>query len=385
MRFDYFYGKESDMMSFYRVPKLLIKDPYFRTLDNEAKFLYGLLLDRMDLSAKNGWYDEQHRVFIIYSQKKLMEDMNRGRNKISDMLSELEQFGLIERIKGKKYMPDKIYVKMYVDQQAERNTRNVMPEIQTPRPSTNMIRILPASGKTAYSDYQNGDRYVEKSYEYGEDDCSDDEEMDPVDEAGAYGSVFEMQTPDDDSVFEMQTPSCSNRKHMMFTSQTYTCPDCKHDDVYISNTNHTENNNTEYSHTESNQILSEPEEDEMGYDEEQLAQIVRENLEIDILKDRDPDYAELYEGVYDLVYQTVINRNPTIHIASNNYPTAYVREKFLKLNSMHVQYVVDAMKSNTTKVKKIDKYWLTALFNATTTMQGYYTAEFNHDMPQYAG
>ena len=99
MRFDYFYGKESDMMSFYRVPKLLITDPYFEDLDNEAKLMYGLMLDRMSLSAKNGWYDNQRRVYIIYGQKSLMKDLHRGRNKISDMLNALEKIGLIEREK----------------------------------------------------------------------------------------------------------------------------------------------------------------------------------------------------------------------------------------------------------------------------------------------
>ena len=106
MRFDYFYGKESDMMSFYRVPKLLITDPYFEDLDNEAKLMYGLMLDRMSLSAKNGWYDNQRRVYIIYGQKSLMKDLHRGRNKISDMLNALEKIGLIEREKDRKYNPE---------------------------------------------------------------------------------------------------------------------------------------------------------------------------------------------------------------------------------------------------------------------------------------
>lgn len=59
MKFSYFYGNESEMLTFYRIPKLLITDEYFRDLSTDAKVLYGLMLDRMSLSAKNGWFDKE--------------------------------------------------------------------------------------------------------------------------------------------------------------------------------------------------------------------------------------------------------------------------------------------------------------------------------------
>ena len=64
---NYYYGTEADQYSFYRVPKTLLTDPRYKGVSIEAKVLYGLLLDRMGLSAKNGWYDEQGRVFIYYT------------------------------------------------------------------------------------------------------------------------------------------------------------------------------------------------------------------------------------------------------------------------------------------------------------------------------
>jgi len=68
-------------------------------------------------------------------------------------------------------------------------------------------------------------------------------------------------------------------------------------------------------------------------------------------------------------------------IASNTYPVALVKSKFLKLNYSHIEYVMDCFKSNTSKVKNIKKYLLAALFNAPSTMDSYYRAEVNHDMP----
>ena len=66
MTFDYFYGRESDLFSFVRIPKLLFKEERLKRLSSDAKILYGLLLDRMSLSAKNGWQDDDGRVYIIY-------------------------------------------------------------------------------------------------------------------------------------------------------------------------------------------------------------------------------------------------------------------------------------------------------------------------------
>ena len=71
-------------------------------------------------------------------------------------------------------------------------------------------------------------------------------------------------------------------------------------------------------------------------------------------------------------------------IASNSYPAQLVRSKFLKLTYFHVTYVLDCMKRNTTRVRNIKKYLLATLFNAPTTIGGYYQVEVNHDMPQLA-
>ena len=67
MTLDYFYGQAGELFSFYRIPKALFQEPRFQSLSTDAKTLYGILLDRMSLSAKNGWLDEQDRVFIIFT------------------------------------------------------------------------------------------------------------------------------------------------------------------------------------------------------------------------------------------------------------------------------------------------------------------------------
>ena len=94
----YFYGSQSEMFSFYRVPKILFQHEDYKGLSAEAKILYGLLLDRMDLSAKNNWIDKDGRVFIIFTVEEIMEKLGCGNKKACQMLSELDVKGkLIER------------------------------------------------------------------------------------------------------------------------------------------------------------------------------------------------------------------------------------------------------------------------------------------------
>ena len=81
MTFNYFYGTEADQFSFYRIPKALFTDSYFKDLSSDAKILYGLMLDRMSLSIKNQWFDEQNRAYIYFSIEDIMELLNCGRNK----------------------------------------------------------------------------------------------------------------------------------------------------------------------------------------------------------------------------------------------------------------------------------------------------------------
>lgn len=115
--FDYFYGGESEQFSYYRIPRLLVTGPQFRKLSTDAKLLYGLMLDRMGLSAKNGWYDEKSKVFIYYAMSEIQCDLNCGHDKAIKMLAELDcgkGIGLIERVKQGQGKPARIYVKRFV-------------------------------------------------------------------------------------------------------------------------------------------------------------------------------------------------------------------------------------------------------------------------------
>lgn len=115
--YDYYYGEESNQFSFYRIPRQLIVGANYKRLSIEAKLLYGLLLDRMELSAKNGWYDDTGRVYIYYTLNEIQKNLNCGHDKATKLLVELDirnGIGLIERVKQGQGRPAKIYVKRFV-------------------------------------------------------------------------------------------------------------------------------------------------------------------------------------------------------------------------------------------------------------------------------
>lgn len=114
MEFDYFYGKQSELFSFYRIPKVLFTDKRYWNVSTDAKLLYGILLDRMNLSARNGWFDEAGRVYIIFTIEEIMSSLGCADQKAQKMLGELEKkCGLIERKRQGLGKPNLIYVKNF--------------------------------------------------------------------------------------------------------------------------------------------------------------------------------------------------------------------------------------------------------------------------------
>ena len=111
MTLDYFYGQSGELFSYFRIPKALFQDCRFRQLSTDARTLYGILLDRMSLSVKNGWLDEQGRVYIIYTVREVQESLCCAEHKAVKLFRELEDTDLIERKRRGLGRPSLIYVK----------------------------------------------------------------------------------------------------------------------------------------------------------------------------------------------------------------------------------------------------------------------------------
>ena len=304
MNFKYFYGTEADQFSFYRIPKALFTNDCFKDLSCDAKILYGLMLDRMSLSIKNQWFDEENRAYIYFSIEDIMELLNCGRNKAVKSLQELDDekgIGLIEKRRQGFGKVTIIYVKSFVQEECEEQKKE----------KSKMVKFINQT------------------------------------------SVEEEET----------------------------------EEVYISNSNNTNINNTNLSENKSNHIVSA---DGIGSEEDEIEtlhayqSLIKENLDYDSLLVSHPHDKNQIDEIVDLIVETVMCKSDKVLIASNWYSGALVRGKFMKLDYSHVEYVLHCLEGNTSKIKNIKKYLLAALFNAPSTISGYYRAEVNHDMPWLA-
>ena len=119
--------------------------------------------------------------------------------------------------------------------------------------------------------------------------------------------------------------------------------------------------------------------DRMGA-RESYRELILENIEYDFWKNSDRVDHEMLDEITELIVDTVCSARKVIRIAGDDYPAEVVKSRFMKLDSSHVQYVMDCMKDNTTYVRNIKKYLLAALYNAPTTINSYYSSLVQHDM-----
>lgn len=113
IKMNYFYGEQANQYSFIRIPKELVVGEEFSSLSVYAKVLYGILLDRIGMSEKNKWLDEESRVYIVYSIEDIQADMGISKRKAIECLTELEKLGLVEKRKRGKGLPTQLYIKNF--------------------------------------------------------------------------------------------------------------------------------------------------------------------------------------------------------------------------------------------------------------------------------
>ena len=138
----------------------------------------------------------------------------------------------------------------------------------------------------------------------------------------------------------------------------------------------------------SNPVLSSPKaprgSDGKGRDwmqeRESYRELILDNIEYDFLVQNERIDRDRLDELVELIVDTVCSRRETIRIAGDDYPAEVVKSRFLKLNSSHIEYVLDRMRENTTYVRNIKKYLLAALYNAPATMDSYYTSLVSHDL-----
>ena len=354
LQFDYYRGMEAEQYTFYRIPKVLFTAECFKALSCEAKVLYGLLLDRMSLSIKNRWFDEEDRVYIIFTVEEIAELMNCGTQKAVRLLKELDAdkgIGLIEKKRLGLGKPNVIYVKNFIIRQTEGKEREEK-QGGTPINAQNSENHNSRVVKTTIQEFP------ESQFKNGENHTS-----------GMVGITIQEFPKSQSNKTDINKTDLSKPE---FSETECSKPDLNDPESGVSAIH-------------PNPILSNPsipgtEPDVMG-EMNAYRDIIREHISYECFQDgryhRREDVDELVELMVEVM---MLPDNGTVRIAGVEKPVAVVKNRFMKLEHGHIEYIITCLGANTTKVGNIKAYLLTTLYNAPLTISNYYTAEVNHDL-----
>lgn len=331
IEFNYFYGNEAEQFTFYRIPKLLITSPEFKRVSDSAKLLYGLMLDRMSLSIKNGWVDDENRAFVYFTTNDVMEQMCCGTEKATKLLAELDVekgIGLIERKKQGQGKPAIVYLKkFYVDDNGnDRHARLSETEI-------------PDFRKSKVKTFENRNT-----------------------------RLSEVESAD------FREPKCNYNKY---------------NNTYVNDTekSYTERNDTEITSYPINQVNcnTSPSSAGKGIDtmrwiekRQTYEKIIKSNIDYDIIVN---NYSKAWlDEIVAVMVDVVCSDEPTIRINKQEYPHEVVKSRFLKINSTHIEYIDMALRSNTSDVRNIRAFLITTIYRSFETADNWFSAKVQYDM-----
>ena len=305
IKFSYYYGKEADQYSFFKIPKILYTDSIFKTLSSDAKVLYAILLDRMSLSMKNGWLDKESKVFIIFTIDEIEETMNIGRNKAINIMKEIQDFGLIEKKRRGLGKPNIIYVKNFL--------------VETEH------------------------REKEKKQE-------------------TEGNIDHIENYSDTKFQEV-----SKANLQKFEKQTSRNLENKPQEVSKTNCNKTNINKTKKSEPDISKTTSidktgckrKSKKGEGG----QVEKIIKKNISYFDFMDRDSPTKENIDFIVELMVEAVENKRD-LKINQTWISYEKIRGRLLEIKKEHIEYVLSVLKENTSKITHFRAYLLSIIYNA---------------------
>ena len=309
IKFNYYYGKEAEQFSFFRIPKLLFTDSTFSKLSSDAKVLYGILLDRMNLSMKNGWLDEENKVYIIFTIEEIAEIMCCATQKATKILQELDDkkgIGLVEKKRLGLGKPNILYVKNFIIQETNEQENSVQDKI------TNQ-------------------------------------------------ELWKSQFKNDEN---------HNSGNVNFTKQELCKSQCNKTNINKTEYSDTEYNNTSpispSGEKEIKDTLLSKKED---MEAEKITKILKQNIGYSFLVEEQPQEKEKIDLVIDLMAEAIESKTD-IRINRRMIEYETVKEQFLSLQKEHINYVLLVLDENKRKITNLRAYLLSLLYNAPVNILG---------------
>lgn len=326
MKFDFFRGNECEQYLFYRVPQVLFTDDEFRYISSEAKLLYGFLLDRTALSAKNKWTDEDGKVYVYFTQDEAKEKLNIGTGKATKIFSELDEIGLIIRIRQGQGNPCKIYVMNFAkplsQAQTSENQKSEKSKMEVLNSEKDNLRLTKSESL----------KQIKRKSRLPKNESQDLQKSEVLDSEKDSSRPPKIESQD------FQKSEC---------------------------------NNTENSHTENSHIyLSSFSADRLNdgvIEYQQCIDDVKEQISYDSLLHQGIDKNYL-DFIVSLIADVYINKNIENTYSINNVSISAERviKRYSLLDDTHICYVTEKLIQSfkNQQIKNIRKYTISCLYNA---------------------
>ncbi len=320
--FDYYYGIEAEQFTFVRVPKVLFTDKeHFGGLSNEAKLLYGLLLERMSLSRKNNWIDKHNRVYIIFPVEEIEEILDVGHEKALNLLKELDDqsgIGLVRKKRRGLGLPSILYVKNFIVK-GEKSTDYV----PTSRNTENEFQEV---GKTDFKKSENQTS------------------------ANPKNRLLEVRNSD------------SNNIDINNTDMSYT---------YDQSIDQSRAGFQNFSPGDG--LID-------GIDRNTVEEEVKKQIDYDcLISHTDSSVVQMAEEIKDLMVDVLCGERCVVS-EGKRVSEETAKSAYRKITFDHVQYVMKSLVSYPDKISRIDRFLTASLFNSVYTLTNSTFAGFEHDM-----
>lgn len=336
----YYYGEDVLSKSFLILPKELVFTKSLANMSAKSKILYCVLRERLMLSARNNWTDENGRIYIIYSIEKIAEDLFYSRATIMRMMDELEHLGLIERRKQGLGKPNLVYLC-----------------------NSETIAELLSGADIEIEEWEQGETEHRLTCQI----CNPEESRIEQQE--------QIESEDRATDQQYQNWQSQNQNDPM------TCQICNFQKYQDCNSNNTEyKKNNRYKHLSIMYTVNHSRVQDRWMDRDCVEAFFRKKWEYDVLLQDGAD-ADLLSVLLAVAVDTCSRRSTTIHrFGRREYTTAELRAQFSKLTMSHIQYVLYSLGQTTTRIHNIRAYLLTSLYNAPDTMTFYYSRKVYEDL-----
>lgn len=370
---------------YYKIPKFLFTDIKYKDLSCEAKLMYSIMRDRVALSSKNNWLDENGEVYIFFTRKEAMQTFNCGKDKIAGLFSSLCSVGLIRRKVQGLGKPVKIYVEMSCNEATNNMNTKHVDNLESEKKKEELKSDI------IYIDNRDNNLKNDSKHNNKTDNLENDSEHNnkinnsknkyinntnnfsiPTSNNSILPTSTCLNIPTSKGLYtqtsEVGKIDFPNNNNNNNSKPNYNYNNIKNNEIYNNNFN----NNQSINHIEKPKKKI----DEIEFNN--YKELIANNINFDILCDNYDK--EDIEGILELMTKIVVSKKNTVRISGNDMSTEVVKSQFLKLNMFHIQYIMNCLAENTTKIYNIENYLLTALYNAPLTIGAYYSSRVNYDL-----